>query len=136
MKKWALVFFCIIGASSGALAQQIQLKVIYQKAIRPDYTRYEYVFSVHNDTPHRLRLFANVCLLDASDKVLDERFMNFETLPGTSSTDSIESDCGPAGSETAKTPALSYRLLIRDDAMNTTSQKEGNLDAPIVNEQG
>ena len=49
------------------------------RRITADYTRYEYVFSVTNRTADRLSLFIDVNLLDSNKKIIDTRFLNFET---------------------------------------------------------
>jgi hypothetical protein len=136
MKHCALLCAMLASLCSLAGAQEIQIKEVYRKTITPDYTRYEYVFSVTNDTPNRLNVFVNVSLLDAQKKIVDTRFLDFETPEGQTETGSIESDYPPAVGGTPGITALFYRLSIRDDLQQKTYQKEGEINVPVIHKQG
>ena len=79
MKRCAILYAFLLSFCAVARAQEIKIKEIYRRTITADYTRYEYVFSVTNRTADRLSLFIDVNLLDSSKKIIDTRFLNFET---------------------------------------------------------
>ena len=54
MKNCALLCALLLSLCSLVRAQEIKIKEVYRKTITPDYTRYEYVFSITNNTPDRL----------------------------------------------------------------------------------
>lgn len=136
MKNCAFLCAILVSLCSLAQAQEIKIKEVYRKTITPDYTRYEYVFSVTNNTPNRLNVFVDVSLLDGQKKIVDTRFLDFETPEGQTETGSIESDYPPAGTGTSGITALFYRLSIRDDVQQTTYQKEGKINVPVLHKQG
>ncbi|HEY0791018.1 MAG TPA: hypothetical protein VGD78_08125, partial [Chthoniobacterales bacterium] len=93
-------------------------------------------FTTTNNSAHRLHLFVNVSLMDSEQEPLDERFMFFETRPGHSQTASIESDIPPAIPEAGERRACSYRMHIRDDALNRTYEKEGLIQGvPVIHQR-
>jgi hypothetical protein len=118
-----------------SVAQQIALKEIYPKTIRPDYTRFEYVFSANNDTRHRLNLVGYACLLDAKKNIIDRRFVSFETRPGNVSDCSIESDLAPVAFSENPGRVSFYRLYLRDNAMRKSLELDGDVTAPITQKQ-
>ncbi len=136
MKNCALFCAILVSLCSLARGQEIKIKEVYRKTITPDYTRYEYVFSVTNNTPNRLNVFLDVSLLDAQKKIVDTRFLDFETPEGQTETGSIESDYPPAAAGTSGVAALFYRLSIRDEVQQTSYQKEGELNVPVIHKQG
>jgi hypothetical protein len=136
MNHCALFSAMLVSLCSLVRGQEIQIKEVYRKTIAPDYTRYEYVFSVTNNTPNRLNVFVDVSLLDAQKKIVETRFLDFETPEGQTETGSIESDYPPAVAGTSGITALFYRLSIRDDVQQTTSQKEGEINVPVIHKQG
>jgi hypothetical protein len=136
MKSSALLCAVLVSLGSLAGAQEIQIKEVYRKTITPDYTRYEYVFSITNNTPNRLNVFVNVSLLDAQKKIVDTRFLDFETPEGVTETGSIESDYPPAAAGASGIAALFYRLSVRDDVQLKTYQKEGEIKVPVIHKQG
>lgn len=127
------LFGCILGLAlcATALAQDIRLNVIYSKAIRPDYTRFEYVFSAYNNTPHRLNLIGYVNLLDEKGNTIDKRFVSFETPAGKTSTNSVESNFAP---KTAPEPGkvCYWRLALQDNSFRRPLMIEGEIRAQCV----
>jgi len=136
MKNCALLCAMLVSLCSLVRAQEMKIKEVYRKTITPDYTRYEYVFSITNNTPNRLNVFVDVSLLDAQKKIVDTRFLDFETPEGQTETGSIESDYPPAVAETSGITALFYRLSIRDELQQRTYEKEGEINVPVVHKQG
>ena len=124
---------CILGLAlcATALAQDIRLNIIYSKAIRPDATRFEYVFSAYNNTEHRLNLLGYVILLDQKRNVIDKRFVSFETPAGKTSTNSIESNLAP---RTAPEPGkvCYWRLALQDNAFRRPLVYEGEIHAQCL----
>jgi hypothetical protein len=135
MKRWLLG--CILGLSLSGIgwAQNIRLSKIYSRAIRPDCTRFEYVFSAYNNTRHRLNLIGYACLLDADMQIIDKRYVSFETPPGKTSENSIESHCVPV---TAPDPGevRYFRLDMQDNAFRRPLIIEGEIKIPSVHREG
>jgi hypothetical protein len=131
MKK--CLFGCFLGLAWGAsaFAQDIRLGKVYSKAIRPDCTRYEYVFSAYNNTQHRLNLIGYAILLDDKKSLIDKRFVSFETAAGKTSTTSIESSIAP---RTAPDPgkACYWQLTMQDNAFRRPLVIEGEVWAQCV----
>jgi hypothetical protein len=125
---------CILGLAlcGTGWAQNIRLSKIYSKAIRPDCTRFEYVFSAYNNTRHRLNLIGYACLLNADMQVVDKRFVSFETPAGKTTENSIESHCVPV---TAPDPGdiHYFRLDLQDNAFRRPLIIEGEIKIPSVN---
>ena len=136
MKRCAILYAFLLSFCALARAQEIKIKGIYRRTITADYTRYEYVFSVTNRTADRLSLFIDVNLLDSSKKIIDTRFLNFETPEGLTETSSIESDYAPTVSDTSGKTASFYKLSIRDVSRNKNYQEEGDLNVPVIHKQG
>jgi hypothetical protein len=136
MKIYALLSVFLVSFCALAGAQEIKVKEIYRRTITADYTRYEYVFSLTNRTSDRLSLFIDVNLLDSHKKIIDTRFLNFQTPEGLTETGSIESDYAPTGSGSSGTTASFYRLSIRNSGRNITYQEEGNLNVPVIPKKG
>jgi hypothetical protein len=136
MKSCALLCAMLVSLCSLVRAQEIKIKEVYRKTITPDYTRYEYVFSITNNTPNRLNIFVDVSLLDAQKKIVDTRFLDFETPEGQTETGSIESDYPPTVGGTSGIAALFYRLSVRDELQQRTYQKEGEINVPVIHKQG
>jgi hypothetical protein len=138
MKNCALLCVMLVSLCSLIRAQEIEIKIkeVYRKTITPDYTRYEYVFSITNNTPNRLNVFVDVSLLDAQKKIVDTRFLDFQTPEGVTETGSIESDYPPAAAGASGIAALFYRLSVRDDVQLKTYQKEGEIKVPVIHKQG
>ena len=136
MKSCAILYAFLLSFCALARAQEIKIKEIYRRTITADYTRYEYVFSVTNRTADRLSLFIDVNLLDSSKKIIDTRFLNFETPEGLTETSSIESDYAPTVSDTSGKTASFYKLSIRDASRNRNYQEEGDLNVPVIHKQG
>ena len=136
MKRCAILYAFLVSFCALARAQEIKIKEIYRRTIAADYTRYEYVFSVTNRTADRLSLFIDVNLLDSSKKIIDTRFLNFETPEGLTETSSIESDYAPTVSDSSGTTASFYKLSIRDVSRNKSYQEEGDLNVPVIHKQG
>jgi hypothetical protein len=132
MKKYLLG--CILGLALCAtgFAQNIRLSKINEMAIRPDCTRYEYIFSAHNNTHHRLNLIGYACLLDADMQIIDKRFVSFETPAGKTSECSMESHTAPV---TSPNPgeAHYFRLDMQDNAFRRPLIIEGEIKIPSVN---
>jgi hypothetical protein len=131
MKKYLLGCTLGLALCATGFAQNIRLAKIYSKAIRPDCTRFEYVFSANNHTRHRLNLIGYACLLDADMKIIEKRFVSFETPPGKTSESSIESHCAPV---TAPDPgeARYFRLDMQDNAFRRPLIIEGEVKIPSV----
>jgi hypothetical protein len=131
MKKYLLG--CILGLAlcASGLAQDIRLSKIYSMAIRPDCTRFEYVFSAYNNTRHRLNLIGYACLLDANMKIIDKRYVSFETPAGKTTENSVESHCAPV---TSPDPgqACYFRLDMQDNAFRRPLIIEGEVKIPSV----
>ena len=136
MKRCAILSAFLLSFCALARAQEIKIKEIYRRRITADYTRYEYVFSVTNRTADRLSLFIDVNLLDSNKKIIDTRFLNFETPEGLTETSSIESDYAPTVAGTSGTTASFYKLSIRDVSRNKNYQEQGNLNVPVIHKQG
>ena len=136
MKRCAILYAFLLSFCALARAQEIKIKEIYRRTITADYTRYEYVFSVTNRTADRLSLFIDVNLMDSSKKIIDTRFLNFETPEGLTETSSIESDYAPTVADNSGTTASFYRLSIRDVSRNRNYQEEGSLNVPLIHKQG
>ena len=136
MKSCAILYALLVSFCAVAGAQEIKIKEIYRRTITADYTRYEYVFSVTNCTADRLSLFIDVNLLDSSKKIIDTRFLNFETPEGLTETSSIESDYAPTVSDNSPTTASFYKLSIRDVSRNRHYQEEGDLNVPVIHKRG
>ena len=136
MKRCAILYAFLLSFCALARAQEIKIKEIYRRTITADYTRYEYVFSVTNRTTDRLSLFIDVNLLDSSKKIIDTRFLNFETPEGSTETSSIESDYAPTVAGTSGRTASFYKLSIRDVSRNKNYQEEGDLNVPVIHKQG
>jgi hypothetical protein len=117
MKRYLTCSLLYLALSAVGFGQQITLRQIYSKAIRPDYTRYEYVFSAKNNTHHRLNLVGFAILLDAQNNELDKRYVSFETQAGKSSDSSIESDLAPIFCEEKPGKACFFKLSLEDNAM-------------------
>jgi hypothetical protein len=138
MKKFAIL--CIFFATSWtALAEQqlhdVSLKEIHRRTFPNGHIRYEYVFFANNDTRHRLNLIINVYLLDAAKKVLDQRFISFDTRSGLTETGKVESDYGPAVAGSRRIAASFYRLDIRNESHRRSYEKEGDLNVPLIQEK-
>lgn len=136
MKRCAILYAFLLSFCALARAQEIKIKEIYRRRITADYTRYEYVFSVTNRTADRLSLFIDVNLLDSNKKIIDTRFLNFETPEGLTEISSIESDYAPTVAGTSGTTASFYKLSIRDVSRNKNYQEEGDLNVPVIHKQG
>ena len=136
MKRCAILYALLVSFCARPGAQEIKIKEIYRRTITADYTRYEYVFSVTNNTRDRLNLFIDVNLLDSSKNIIDTRFLNFETPEGSTETGSIESDYAPTVSDTSGTTASFYKLSIRDSGRNKAYEVEGTLNVPVIHKQG
>jgi hypothetical protein len=136
MKSCAVLYALLVSFCSFAGAQEIKIKEVYRKTITPDYTRYEYVFSVTNNTRDRLNLFVDVSLMDSDKKIVETRFLDFETPEGQTETGSIESDYPPAVAGAPGITTLFYRLSIRDQVQQTTYQREGEINVPVIHKQG
>ena len=136
MKRCAILYAFLLSFCALARGQEIKIKEIYRRRITADYTRYEYVFSVTNRTADRLSLFIDVNLLDSNKKIIDTRFLNFETPEGLTETSSIESDYAPTVAGTSGTTASFYKLSIRDVSRNRNYQEQGDLNVPVIHKQG
>jgi hypothetical protein len=112
-------------------AQQIHLRQVYSKAFRPDYIRFEYVFSAKNDSRHRLNLVGTAILLDAQMNALDQRFVSFETPPGQTSDCSIESGFAPVYCQSVPGKTFYFRLKLQDNALRRPLEIDGTIKAPI-----
>jgi hypothetical protein len=127
------LFGCILGFAlcATALAQNVRLSIVYSKAIRPDATRFEYVFSAYNNTDHRLNLIGSAILLDDKRNIVDKRFVSFETPAGKTGTNSIESSFAP---RTAPEPGkvCFWRLALQDNAFRRPLVIEGEVWAQCV----
>jgi hypothetical protein len=139
MKTFAIL--CIFLATSWtAIGEQemhdVTLKEIHRKTFPSGRIRYEYVFLANNDTRHRLNLIINVALLDASKKIIDNRFLSFDTRAGMMSTGSVEFDYGPPGSRKEGPTASFYKLYIRNESHRRSYEKEGNLAVPLIQQKG
>lgn len=133
----ALFALLVIGRCEAGDIQPIKLVKIYRWTIRPDYTRYEYVFSTTNHKPHRLNLAADVSLLNPDKNEVGTGFIYFETPPGKTATNSIEADAPPISSGDSAREASEYRLEVRDHAMTKRYDEEGSVaGVPVVHKQG
>ncbi|HEX6564164.1 MAG TPA: hypothetical protein VF020_07765 [Chthoniobacterales bacterium] len=135
MKKYLLGCTLGLALCATGFAQNIRLSKIYSKAIRPDCTRFEYVFSANNNTRHRLNLIGYACLLDADMNIIDKRFVSFETPAGKNSECSIESHTAPI---TAPDPgeAHYFRLDMQDNAFRRPLIIEGEIKITSVHKPG
>jgi hypothetical protein len=136
MKRILILCLFLSGLCYGAPEQKIVLKEIYRRIITPDYTRYEYVFSLTNSEPHRLDLLIIVNFLGPDGKVLDNRFLYFGTLADATELASVESDWGPMVPGPNGASACSYRLHVRDGEREQTYELEGNLNVPVTPKRG
>jgi hypothetical protein len=136
VKRYTILYACLVSFCAVAGAQEIKIKEIYRRTITADYTRYEYVFSVTNHTVDRLNLFIDVSLLDSNKKVVDTRFLSFDTPEGMTETGSIESDHPPAAVATSGVTASFYKLAIRDESRNRAYEKKGDLKVPVIHKEG
>jgi hypothetical protein len=136
MKRYVIQSIILASFFAVARAQEIKLKAIYWRTITAEYTRYEYVFSVKNRTSDRLHVFVDVNLLDSNKNIVDTRFLSFHTPQGSTGTESIESDFGPAVSGSSGTTASSYRLSIRDEVKHRTYREVGDLNVPVIHKKG
>jgi hypothetical protein len=118
---------CAIGS-----AQDIRLRAIFSKAIRPDCIRFEYEFSAKNNTRHRLNLVGFAILLDAEMNVLDRRFVSFETPVGQTSDCSIESDLAPVYSDEVPGKACFVKLKLEDNALRRPLEYQMAIKGPIT----
>jgi hypothetical protein len=132
MKRYLICSLLYLALSAVGFAQQITLRQIYSKAIRPDCARYEYVFSAKNDTRHRLNLVGFAILLDAQNNTLDKRYVSFETQPGKSSDSSIESDLAPIYCEEKPGKACFFKLSLEDNAMRRPLEINGTIKGEIT----
>jgi hypothetical protein len=137
MKKFAILC-CFFATSWTALAEQqlhdVSLKEIHRRTFPNGHIRYEYVFFANNNTPHRFNLIINVYLLDEAKKVLDQRFLFFDTRSGSKATGTVESDYGPAVAGSRRIAASFYRLDIRNESHRRAYEKEGDLNVPLIQE--
>ena len=136
MKNRVVLCAILVSLCSLAGGQEIKIKEVYRMTITADYTRYEYVFSITNNTLDRLNLFVDVNLLDPDKKIVDTRFLDFETPEGRTETGSIESDYPPTVAGTSGITASFYKLSIRDEVQQKTYQKEGAINVPVIHKQG
>ena len=132
MKKYLVG--CILGLALCAtgVAQDIRLSKIYSKAIRPDCTRFVYVFSAKNNTHHRLNLVGFAVLLDAKMNALDQRYVSFETPAGQASDCSIESDLAPVYCEEMPGKTCFFKLKLEDNALRRPLEYMGEIKGPIT----
>jgi len=131
MNRFLICSFLYLTLAAIGFAQQIQLRQIYSKSIRPDCMRFEYVFSAKNDSHHRLNLVGTALLLDDKMHVLDHRFVSFETPAGQTSDCSIESDLGPVYSDEIPGKTFYFRLKLQDNALRRPLEIDGTIKAPI-----
>jgi hypothetical protein len=131
MKRYLICSLLYLTLATIGFAQQIQLRQIYSKAIRPDRVRFEYVFSAKNNTRHRFNLVGSALLLDAQLNVLDHRFVSFETPAGKTSDCSIESDLAPVYCDEIPGKACYFRLKLQDNALRRPLEIDGTIKAPI-----
>jgi len=129
-----LLVGCILGLALCAtgLAQDIRLTKIYSKAIRPDCTRFVYIFSAKNNTRHRLNLVGFANLLDAKQNSLDQRYVSFETPAGQTSECAIESDLAPVYCEEIPGKTCFYRLKLEDNALRRPLEYIGEIKGQIT----
>lgn len=128
----------LVGCSLGlalcatGLAQDIRLSKIYSKAIRPDCTRFVYVFSAKNNTRHRLNLVGFAILLDAQMNALGQRYVSFETPAGQTGECSIESDLAPVYSDEVPGKTCFFKLKLEDNALRRPLEYMGEIKGPIT----
>jgi hypothetical protein len=128
----------LIGCSLGlalcatGLAQDIRLSKIYSKAIRPDCTRFVYVFSAKNNTRHRLNLVGFAILLDAKMNPLGQRYVSFETPAEQTSDCSIESDLAPVYCDEVPGKTCFFKLKLEDNALRRPLEYMGEIKGPIT----
>jgi len=132
MNRYLICSLLYLTLATIGFAQQILLRQIYSKTIRPDCVRFEYVFSAKNNTRHRLNLVGSALLLDAQMHVLDHRFVSFETPPGKTSDCSIESDLAPIYCEETPGKTFYFRLKLQDNALRRPLEIDGTIKAPIT----
>jgi hypothetical protein len=132
MKRCLICSLLYLTLATIDFAQQIQLRQIYSKAVRPDCLRFEYVFSAKNDSRHRLNLVGTAILLDAQMNMLDRRFVSFETPAGQSSDCSIESDLAPVYCDEIPGKACFFKLKLEDNALRRPLEIHGAIKAPIT----
>jgi hypothetical protein len=132
MKKYLVG--CILGLALCAtgFAQDIRLSKIYSKAIRPDCTRFVYVFTAKNNTRHRLNLVGFASLLDAKQNSLDQRYVSFETPAGQTSECAIESDLPPVYCEEMPGKTCFFKLKLEDNALRRPLEYIGEIKGPIT----
>jgi hypothetical protein len=114
------------------LAQDIRLSKVYSKSVRPDCTRFVYVFSAKNNTRHRLNLVGSAILLDAQMNPLDQRYVSFETPAGQTSDCSIESDEAPVYCDEVPGKACFFKLKLEDNALRRPLEYQGAIKGPIT----
>jgi hypothetical protein len=136
MKRYLFFSLPYLTLATIGFAQEIQLRQIYSKAIRPDCVRFEYVFSAKNETRHRLNLVGSALLLDAQRHVLDHRFVSFETAAGQTSDSSIESSLAPVYCVEIPGKAFYFRLKLQDNALRKPVEIDGTIKAPISPKEG
>jgi hypothetical protein len=128
----------LVGCSLGlalcatGLAQDIRLSKIYSKAIRPDCTRFVYVFSAKNNTRHRLNLVGFAILLDAQMNALGQRYVSFETPAGQTTDCSIESDLAPVYCDEVPGKTCFFKLKLEDNALRSPLEYMGEIKGPIT----
>jgi hypothetical protein len=135
MNRCVIISLMFLVRCAIAHAQEITLTEIHPMAIRPDYTRFEYVFSAKNTTSYRLNIVGCAALLGPGKNVIDQRFVTFETRAGKVSTCSIESDVAPESFSESPGPARFYRLALRDNSTKKSLDVDGDLIAPITEKQ-
>jgi hypothetical protein len=136
MNRYLICSFLYLTLATIGVAQQIQLRQIYSKAIRPDCIRFEYVFSAKNNSRHRLNLVGTAILLDAQMNPLDQRFVSFETPAGQTSDCSIESDHAPVYFDEIPGKTFYFRLKLQDNALRKPLEIDGTIKAPISRKEG
>ena len=132
MKRYLICSLLYLTLAAIGFAQQIQLRQIYSKAIRPDCIRFEYVFSAKNSTRHRLNLVGYAILLDAQMNALDQRYVSFETPAGQASDCSIESDLAPVYCDEIPGKACFFKLKLEDNSLRKPLEIQGAIKAPIT----
>jgi hypothetical protein len=132
MRKYLVGGILGLALCATGLAQDIRLSKIYSKAVRPDCTRFVYVFSAKNNTRHRLNLVGFVILLDAKMNALDQRYVSFETPAGQTSDCSIESDLAPVYCDEVPGKTCFFKLKLEDNALRRPLQYMGEIKGPIT----
>jgi hypothetical protein len=132
MRKYLVGGLLGLALCGTGLAQDIRLTKIYSKAIRPDCTRFVYVFSAKNNTHHRLNLVGFAILLDAKMNAVDQRYVSFETPAGQSSDCSIESNLPPVYCEEMPGKTSFFKLKLEDNALRRPLEYMGEIKGPIT----